>query len=71
MKVINTVIIRIFRHCARCGKEEDPEVIERIIIPAITYDEEHSRMTVEVLYAGHNDKHAPDKSAILKPVEKQ
>jgi hypothetical protein len=57
MKTIRAVNVYIFRKCARCGKEEDPESITRKIDPPITVDEEKSRVTVEVLY--DNEENQP------------
>ena len=47
MKKISRVVIRVFRKCARCGKEEEPEEITRALSEPVCFDETDSRVTIE------------------------
>ena len=49
MRTIKAVCIRIFHKCARCGAEEKPEEITRMLNSTVTINEEN-RVTVELLY---------------------
>jgi hypothetical protein len=54
MKIVKAVTVYIFRKCARCGKEEDPETITRKLENTVSVPED-ARVTVEILY----DNEAP------------
>jgi hypothetical protein len=57
LKQINTIRIRIWHRCDRCGQEEQKsQMIERALNPPITYDEERERITAEVLYSVEKER---------------
>jgi len=71
VKELNTVIIRVFHKCARCGQEEEPEIIKRAIEEPVKIDESRDRVTVELVYDPDNDEYAPDIKGEMKIVEKR
>ncbi len=72
MKQVNTVVVRIFHKCDRCGQEEsNPQIIERGIDPAFTFDETRERVTVELHYLPENDKYIPDPDCVTHFAERK